>query len=135
MVHSMKSDRHFVNFRSLGVFTVTAALAGCGAIGDTGSIKSANELAIACKTDEALAALDRAEAGGGLGSYLAGLERVGILRDAGRSSEADVALLRYLERPEAESTNRSETEQSIDEFVSKLREARREETGQAACPR
>jgi hypothetical protein len=131
----MKANRYQINVASAAAITFIVSVAGCGAIGETGSIKNANELAIACKTDEALAALDRAEAGGGLGSYLAGLERVGILRDAGRSSEADIALQRYLERPETESTSRSETEQSIDEFVSKLREARREETGQAVCPR
>ena len=52
--------------------------------GDTDSVKEASELAIDCKADEALAAVDRALQGGGLGAGIADLLRVAILRDAGR---------------------------------------------------
>lgn len=41
-------------------------LSGCGAglkAGKVGAVKEANELAVACKTDEALAAVDRASGG------------------------------------------------------------------------
>jgi hypothetical protein len=43
-------------------------LTGCISMGNTDAVKSANELAIGCQTDEALAAVDRATRGGGLGA-------------------------------------------------------------------
>ena len=51
-------------------------LSGCGAgfkVGEVGAVKEANELAIACKTNEALAAVDRASGGGGLGASIGDL--------------------------------------------------------------
>jgi len=51
-------------------------LSGCGAglkFGEVGAVKEANELAIACKTNEALAAVDRASGGGGLGASIGDL--------------------------------------------------------------
>ena len=59
-------------------------LAACGMVGDTGSVKDANELAIECRTDVALAAVVKAADGGGLSSYIADLQKVVILQDAGR---------------------------------------------------
>jgi len=41
------------------IFTASV-LTACGWAGDTGSIKSGSELAVDCKTDEALAAFDNA---------------------------------------------------------------------------
>ena len=51
------------------------SLSACGMVGDTGSVKDANELAIECRTDEALAAVIKAEEGGGLSSYIADLQK------------------------------------------------------------
>lgn len=111
-----------------------ALLTGCGWTGDTGSVKKATDLAIECRTDEALVALDQAREGGGLGKYLSYLERVGILRDAGRMAEADKALEAYMALPEAASSDPAEVEKSIQEFIDKLRKERKEQTGSPACP-
>ena len=62
-------------------------------VGEIDAVKEANELAIACKTDEALAAVDRAMQGGGLGSGIGDLLCVVILRDAGRTAEANAAMV------------------------------------------
>ncbi len=116
------------------IITCIVSLSGCGMMGDTGSIKSANELAIDCRTDQALAALDKAEKSGGMATYLAGLERIGILRDVGRTEEADSAMQAYLSRPETSSTTREEIDASIDKFIEDLRQERLEQTGRAMCP-
>lgn len=112
-----------------------ALLSGCGSLGDTGSIKEAASLAVDCRTDEALRAVDMAEQGGGLGKYIAGLERVGILRDAGRDAEAAAALEMYKAREENRSTSDEEIESSLDDFVAELREKRRDKTGSSVCAR
>jgi hypothetical protein len=103
-------------------------------MGDTKSVNRASKLAVECKTDEALAALDTAEAGGGLGTYLAELERVGILRDVGRTAEAEQALQVYMSRPETADSDVQEVEESIEAFIEKLRDKRLDETGSATCP-
>jgi len=113
---------------------LAALLASCGSIGDTGSVKKASDLAIDCQTDEALSELATAEAGGGLSKYLAGLERVGILRDAGRTAEAVEALRAYKSMPETASSNDEEIEKSLKKFVDELRKERLERTGTATCP-
>ena len=126
-------------FMTLGMSTLAAAAAllvgGCGSLGDTGSIKEATGLAVDCRTDEALRALDTAEQAGGLGKYLAGLERVGILRDAGRDAEAADALDDYKAQEETRSSSDEEIESSLDEFVAELREKRRDKTGSSVCVR
>ncbi len=118
-------------FGALAICISTAA--GCGMMGDTASIKSATALAVECKTDAALAALDRADQSGGIATYLSGLERVGILRDVGRTGEAEAAMEAYLSRPEADSSSPQEINQSIDEFISELRAERLKQTGNATC--
>lgn len=44
---------------------VAAVLPACGGMGDTDAVKKANELAIACETEQALMAVDRAAKSGG----------------------------------------------------------------------
>lgn len=126
-----------VSKRSIRTLAVVfaALVSGCGSLGDTGSIKEATSLAVACRTDEALRALDKAERGGGLGKYLAGLERVGILRDAGRDTEAADALETYRAREESRYTSDEEIESSLENFVAELREKRRDKTGSSVCAR
>ncbi len=116
------------------IITCIVSLSGCGMMGDTGSVKSANELAIDCRTEEALAALEKAEQSGGLSKYLAGLERVGILRDAGRDDEAAKALADYKAQPEAATSDDAEIERSLDEFIAELRNQRQAKSGSATCP-
>ncbi len=125
-----------VKFVSSIVVVMLAAtvLTGCGMAGDTQSIKSATDLAIYCRTDEALAALDKAQQGGGLGKYLSYVERVGILRDAGRTAEAEKALKAYMALPETASSDPEKTEKSIQEFIDEMRKERKERTGSASCP-
>jgi hypothetical protein len=118
---------------TVAVMLVATALAACGWAGDTGSVKKATDLAIDCKTDEALAALNKAQEGGGLGKYLSYLERVGILRDAGRMAEAEKALEVYMALPETASSDPAEVEKSVQKFVDELRKERQKRTGTATC--
>jgi len=118
----------------LAVCVSTALLASCGSIGDTGSIRKAGDLAVECRTDEALAALDTAEASGGFSKYMASLERVGILRDAGRSKEAAKALQAYKSQPEMASSSDEEIEKSLTDFIDGLRKKRKQSTGSSTCP-
>ncbi len=110
------------------------ALTACGWAGDTRSVKDANELAIECRTDEALAAVEQAEQGGGLSSYLADLQEVVILRDAGRMAEADAAMAARNERIEADPESAAEAEEAVKESLAQLRAEREKETGSATCP-
>jgi len=129
--------RTTTNHRSpwiLAVCVSTALLASCGSIGDTESIRKAGDLAVECRTDEALAALDAAEASGGFSKYMASLERVGILRDAGRSREATKALQTYKAQPEMASSSDKEVEKSLTDFIDGLRKKRKQNTGSATCP-
>jgi hypothetical protein len=110
------------------------ALAACGAVGDTRSVKDANELAIECRTDEALAAVEKAEQGGGLSSYIADLQKVVILRDAGRMAEADAAMAARNARIEVDAENAGEAEDAVQESLTELRAEREKKTGSATCP-
>ncbi len=116
------------------ILSSTVLVTSCGWMGDTGSVKAASELAVNCQTDAAIDALKTAEEGGGLSQYIAGLELVGILRDAGRTAEAAEALKAYKAMPEADSSSDAEIEKSIQDFVAELREARKKKTGSASCP-
>jgi hypothetical protein len=111
-----------------------ALMTGCGVVGDTGALRDATDLAVDCRPDEALALLARAQEGGGFSSYMADLEKVGILRDAGREAEAQAAFEAYKARLEVDAANAAEAEQGVQEFVEKLREERRERSGSATCP-
>lgn len=116
------------------VFGALITLGGCGAIGNTGAIKDANKLAIACDIDGALLALDRAQADGGLSGYLSELERIAFLREAGRDADAQAALEAYLARPDSKDQDRAELEKSLNDAVTELRKERLQETGSAECP-
>ena len=122
--------------RARGFTLIVVSMAfgsSCAWVGDTGSVKTATDLAVECKTDEALKALDRAERAGGLGMYLADLERIGILREAGREEEARRALETYRALPETASTSDQELEASISDFISELQKERLERTGKSTC--
>lgn len=110
------------------------ALSACGMMGDTGSVKDANKLAIECRTDEALAAVVQAEQGGGLSSYIADLQKVVILRDAGRMAEADAAMAARNKRAEATTEEAAEAEEAVQESLAELRAEREKKTGSATCP-
>lgn len=103
-------------------------------MGDTGSVKDANKLAIECRTDEALAAVEQAEQGGGLSSYIADLQKVVILRDAGRIAEADAAMAARNKRAEATTEEAAEAEEAVQESLADLRAEREKKTGSATCP-
>ena len=102
-------------------------------IGEIGSVKEANELAITCKTDEALAAVDRAVQGGGLGSSIGDLQRVVILRDAGRTAEANAAMAERNTRWNADAKNVAEAEGAVTESMEELRAEREKRTGRRTC--
>lgn len=109
-------------------------LPACGTVGDTGAVKDANELAITCKTREALAAVDRASQGGGLSANIADLQRVVILRDAGRTSEANAAMAERNKRANADAKAATEAEQSVAKSIEQLQSERKKLTGRRTCP-
>jgi hypothetical protein len=119
---------------STGLLLAALALSGCGMVGDTSSVRDANELAIECRTDEALAAVEQAEQGGGLSSYIADLQKVVILRDAGRMAEADAAMAARNKRAEATTEEAAEAEEAVQESLGELRAEREKKTGSATCP-
>ena len=120
--------------RLLLVAIALSALAACGATGDTRSVKAANELAIDCRIDEALAAVEKAELSGGLSSYIAELQRVVFLRDAGRVAEAEAAMAARNERAQATPEEAAEAEEAVKESLAELRSEREKKSGSASCP-
>ena len=112
---------------------LSVALSGCGSIGDTKNIKAASELAINCQYDAALSALKRAEAGGGLSAYVAELEYIAFLREAGRVPEAEQAFANWAEKHKQTGQKQQDASASINQTVSKLREERLKKTGSAEC--
>jgi len=125
-------------FRRVGMNPVLApmitVLAACGTLGDTGAVKEANTLAIACRTDQALMAVDRAARGGGLGANIADLQRVIILRDAGRISEADTAMAERNARVGADAEAVAEADRAVAKSVEELRAEREKQAGRRTCP-
>jgi hypothetical protein len=115
------------------VTAITLTLSACGTIGDTGAIKKAGEYAIDCQTDKALAALEKAQQAGGLAAYLAELEKIVFLQDAGREQEAAAALQSYQAEHNQDSRSREETEKSIQDSLKELRDQRFKKTGQRTC--
>ena len=130
----MKKRIPFSGARLTLAALVLPVLAACGWMGDTRSVKDANKLAIECRTDEALAAVEQAEQGGGLSSYLAELQKVVFLRDAGRMTEADAAMAARNARPEVDAENAAEAEKAVAESLAELRAEREKQTGSATCP-
>ena len=112
----------------------SALISACGTIGDTDAVKEASELAIDCKTHEALAAVDRASQGGGLGANIADLQRVVILRDAGQMSEADAAMAERNQRAGADAKAAAEADQSVAKSMEEMRVERQKRTGRRICP-
>jgi hypothetical protein len=113
---------------------LAAVLPACGTMGDTAAVKNANELAIACETDKALVAVDRAAGSGGLSANIAELQRVVILRDAGRMSEADAAMAERNEHAGADAQAAAEAERAVSKSLEELRVERRKQTGRRICP-
>ena len=117
--------------RVLVVAASLLSLASCGAIGDTEDVKNAYELAIGCETDQAVQASERAAKGGGLAAQLASYQKVAILREAGRTAEADAAL-RMLDA-NADAETRAEAEDAIYKNVQGIRDERQKQTGVRSC--
>lgn len=109
-------------------------LSACGSMGDTASVKDANELAIACQTDKALLAVDRAAKSGGLSANIADLQRVVILRDAGRMSEAEAAMADRNARAGADVQAAAEAADAVSKSLEEMRAERQKETGRRVCP-
>jgi hypothetical protein len=127
-------NKNLQGIHSLIAALALPALSACGMMGDTSSVRDANKLAIECRTDEALAAVEHAEQGGGLSSYIADLQKVVILRDAGRMAEAEAAMAARNERADASAENIAEAEEAVEESLAELRAERKKKTGSATCP-
>ena len=123
--------RHLPLFSALGLTGL--ALGGCVSFGDTGAVKEANELAISCRTHEALALAAQTANGQTLAGGLAELQRVVFLRDAGRFAEADRALAERNRRVNADAEARAETDEAVAQSLAELRAERRDGTGRATC--
>ncbi|MFZ1954691.1 MAG: hypothetical protein WAU34_04295 [Desulfobacterales bacterium] len=109
-------------------------LAACGLkVGDVKSVNEANEMAINCETDQALAAVDRASQSEGIGAALGDLDRVAILRDAGRIQEAEAAMAERNKRWNAAAENMAKAEEAVKETVKKIRDEREKRTGKRTC--
>ena len=139
-----KNHLHFSKFyrtnRILATIFIAAvvliSLTGCGSgfkIGDFKSVNKATELAVDCKTEEALEAVNRADQGGGLGASIGDLQRVAILREAGRLAEADAAMAERNKRWNVDAKDAAEAEKSVDETVEKIRVERQKKTGSRTC--
>lgn len=114
----------------ISAFVLTA----CGLkVGDVKSVNEANEMAIDCKTDEALAAVDRAIHSGGIGAAIGDLDRVAILRDAGRIQEAEAAMAERNKRWNADAENKAKAEEAVKETVKNMRDEREKRTGTRTC--
>ena len=125
-----------IPFGKTALLTVlaTGLLTACGAVGDAGAVREANDLAIECRTDEALAAAEQALEAGGVSMHIAGMIRVAILRDAGRDAEATQALADYLAMPDSVEMTEDDIEEAVGEFIRGFREERIDKTGSADCP-
>lgn len=136
--------RHFSEFfrtnRILATLFIAAvvllSLTGCGSglkFGDIDAVNKASELAVDCKTDEALEAVNRADQGGGLGASIGDLQRVAILREAGRLAEADAAMAERNKRWNVNAKDAAEAEKSVDDAVEQIRVERQKKTGSRTC--
>lgn len=110
-------------------------LSSCTAIGigDVESVNTATDLAIDCKYDESLVLINKAGSEGGIMSYLAHLEYIAILRDAGRTDDADKALDQYMNTEAAPDSTREDIDQSLQETVKSIQEERKKRTGSSVC--
>ncbi len=109
------------------------SLSGCVSFGNTDAVKQANELAIACRTDEALALTAQTTEAQTLAGGIAELQRIVFLRDAGRFAEADRLLDARNQRLGADAQDKAETESAIEDSLADLRAERRSRTGQSVC--
>lgn len=109
-------------------------LSACVGMGDSDAVKRGIELAVVCKTDAALAQLDRAVRGGGISGGIADLERVAVLRDVGRTAEADTAMAERHRRVSASEQNIADAERGVAQAVEDLRRERERKTGRRLCP-
>jgi len=123
-------------FLSAVALSTIVLMAGCGStysLGDVSNVRLASDLAVACKTNDALAAAERAQGGGGLGAALAGLERIVILRDVGRNQEASALLAERNKRVQASAADAAKTEADINKSVEALRDDRLKKSGKRTC--
>lgn len=130
--------------RGLGVAALAALTSACSTPASTpaagatvpASIPASQrsfELAVACRTNDALADNIAAEQKGGPGAQLALVERIIILTEAGRASTAagarDVAVARLDKDP----AKVAELDRQVAAGVDKIRAERRSRTGKTDC--
>ncbi|WP_108260946.1 hypothetical protein [Mangrovicoccus ximenensis] len=120
--------------RIAGLAAILLPLAACGVTGDTGAVRKAGELAVACRPDAALAELARAEASGGMAAEFAALEKVAILQEAGRTVQAEAALNAWNAREFVDPADAAETRTALDDTVQEIRDRREKATGSRSCP-
>jgi hypothetical protein len=127
--------------RRLPLFAVGALslslFAGCSTptapAANVPAAQRAFELAVACKTNEALLDTDAAERSGGPGSSLAGVERIIILQEAGRPATAAGARDVYIGKLGNDKAKIEELDRNVASGVAKLRAERKARTGKESC--
>ena len=72
--------------------------------------------------------------GGGLSAQITSIQRIVILRDAGRMSEADADMAKRNESVGADAEAIAESESAISKSVGELRAEREKKTGSSTCP-
>jgi hypothetical protein len=134
--HSSAKNRKSLRILIYSILVPISAvmLSACGLkVGDVKSVNEASELAINCKTDQALAAVNQAIDSGGIGAAIGDLDRVAILRDAGRIQEAEAAMAERNKRWNADAENMAKAEEAVKQTVKKLRDEREKLTGRRTC--
>lgn len=119
--------------RCLGAVLFPALLSSCASPkADTSALDEARELTIACDHGAALAAIDRATASG-VPPSTAELQRVVILRDAGRTMDAARVLRLRNALPEVTVEDAVHSGTAVEEGLADLRGARSARTGRPYC--
>lgn len=115
-----------------GLLVLAASLCGFS-IG--GAIGQGMKLALECKTDDALEVLDKAQKKRGMTGALAILEYEAVLRDAGRTEDADTAqAVRESEKAGMTEKQKEDAEKGIIQTVENIRNERKKQTGSPTCP-
>jgi hypothetical protein len=112
--------------KTICLLAMVGALSAC-------AVGKGMKLAVHCQTDEALATLSEAEKGSGLTAQLAILEHEAVLREAGRTKEAEAVRAKRESRPGVSEKDKAEAEKAILDTVENIRKEREKETGSPLC--
>ena len=93
------------------------------------AIAEGMKLAVNCQTDKALTAISTSEQGSGVTANIATLEHEAILRDAGRTGEAEAIRAKRESDPNMSEKDKADAEKAVLDTVENLRDEREKQTG------